>query len=118
MLTVAALESRNAGAVPIRVGVNAGHWLIGADGQDGDGLRLIFTRYGRHWELDRDTPVQVIAGGEDKTAQAEGDIGKAMALAFGGDHPADGTAGQPEVRRQAGFRQAGVETRRMVVKRE
>jgi histidine triad (HIT) family protein len=116
--TAALIEGRLQGAVPVRTGVSGDRWLIGVDGRDGDGLRLAFTRCGRTWAPDGDQPVQVIVGGEDRSAEAEGDIGKAVALALGGTHPDDGAAGASAVRRRPAFRDTGVETRRMVVKRE
>lgn len=116
--TAALIEGRMQSAVPVRTGVNGDRWLIGVDGRDGDGLRLVFTRCGRTWAPDDDHPIQVIVGGEDKSAEAQGDIGKAMALALGSAHPDDGAAGESTVRRRPASRDTGVETRRMVVKRE
>lgn len=115
--TAGRIESRAPG-VPVRTGVSGEHWVIAADGQDGDGLRLVFTRYGRSWGLDEDRPVQVVVGGEDRSEEAEGDIGKAVALAFGGSRPPDAAVPAASPRRQPAARSNGVETRRMVVIRE
>jgi hypothetical protein len=103
----------------IRVGTCGGHWVIGID-MDGDGLRLLFTRYGHGWSLDAGRKVQVVAGGEDRSAEADGDISRALALLARTDppKPGDPPPGSSPVRQQAGKRDLGVETRRRVVIRE
>ncbi len=111
------IEKRTSGAVPVRTGVNGAHWVIGVDGRDGDGLRFVFTRDGQSWVPDKGRPLQVIVGGEDKSADAEGDMAKAMAIALSG-YPQETAASTAGGHQQAGFRDTGVETRRMVVKRE
>lgn len=105
----------------VRVGTSGSHWVIGIDLPGGDGLRLVFTKYRFHgWELDRDQRVQVIAGGQDRSAEAEGDIGKALSLLTrtSPPKPGDPPPGTSAVRQQAGTRDQGVETRRRVVIRE
>jgi hypothetical protein len=106
--------------VGIRTGVSAGHWVIGIDLPGGDGLRIVFTRYGHVWEPDNDQRVQVVAGGQDKTAEAEGDIGKALLLLVptAPPRPVDPPPGSSAVRQQVRTRDQGVETRRQVVIRE
>jgi hypothetical protein len=116
-LAAAGLEGTGSG---VRTGVSGAHWAVGIDLPGGDGLRIIFTRYRRAWDPDRDQPVQVIVGGENRTAEAEGDVGKAMALLARSlpPQPADAPPGASAVRQQASHRDLGVETRRQVVIRE
>lgn len=114
--TTAEMIEARAGGVPVRTGTSDdGHWLIAADGKPGDGLRLVFTRHGRSWGLEG---IQVVVDGADRSAEAEGDISKALALAFGGSHPDGNLPGEGPVRGQAGYRDNGVETRTRVVIRE
>jgi hypothetical protein len=104
----------------VRTGVSGARWVAGIDLPGGDGLRLVFTRRGKTWDLDRDQPVQVIVGGEDRSAEAEGDVGKAVALLARAPvpKPGDPPPGDSAVRQQASHRDLGVETRRRVVIRE
>jgi len=105
----------------VRVGVSGSHWVAGIDLPGGDGLRMLFTRSRHMWDLDRGRPLQVIAGGEDKSAEAAGDVEKAMALLVKGSVPPAGESppGAGPVRRAAPARRdLGVETRNMVVIRE
>jgi hypothetical protein len=102
---------------PVTWGLWDGHWVVGLDCGNGDGLRLIFTGKGREWALDPGRPMQVFAGGEDKTDEAAGDVGRAMAL-LSASRPPEGAAAPARVRQQAGARDNGVETRRRVVIRE
>jgi hypothetical protein len=106
--------------IEVRVGMSGKHWVIGIDLPAGDGLRIIFTRYARGWEPDDDQRLQVVVGGQDKTAEAEGDVGKALALLAPTTppKPADAPPGSSPVRQQASRRDQGVETRRRVVIRE
>lgn len=105
----------------VRVGTSGAHWVLGIDLPGGDGLRIVFTRYRRVWDLDRGQSVQVIVGGEDRSAQAGGDVEAAMALLAGGSAspPADSPPGRSAVgRRESSRPTTGVATRRMVVIRE
>lgn len=106
--------------IEVSVGISGRHWVVGIDLSGGDGLRLIFTRYGRVWSPDDDQRLQVVVDGQDKTAEAEGDIGKALGLLTSSapPRPADPPPGSSAVRQQAGHRDLGVETRRRVVIRE
>ncbi len=102
----------------IRTGISNGHWVIGIDLPGGDGLRIVFTRYGRTWELDHGQRVQVIADGHDRSAETEGDIGAALALLISARSPApsDPLPGTGPVKQsQPARRNTGVETRHQVV---
>jgi hypothetical protein len=115
------LGVERAGAdLQVRTGTSGSHWVIGIDLPGGDGLRLVFTRYGRVWEMDDDQRVQVIAAGQDRSAEAEGDVSKALALLTSSapPKPVDPPPGSSAVRQQASRRDLGVETRRRVVIRE
>jgi hypothetical protein len=116
----AGIEKAGIGDVEIRTGTSGSHWVVGIDLPGGDGLRIIFTRYGRMWSPDDDQRFQVIADGLDRTAEAEGDVGKALALLTRTmpPKPAAAPPGSSAVKQQAGKRDLGVETRRRVVIRE
>lgn len=104
----------------VLIGLSGSHWVIGIDLPGGDGLRLVFTRYNRRWELDRQDRVQVVIGGQDYSAEAGNDIGKAVALLTRNapPQPGDPPPGSSAVRQQTSTRNQGVETRRRVVIRE
>lgn len=104
--------------VEVRAGRSGSHWAVGFDLPGGDGLRMVFTRYrGREeWNVDSRAPVQLVLGGQDRSAEAEGQLGKAMSLLAA--HQAEAPAGVSAVQHQASFRSTGVETRKMVVIRE
>jgi hypothetical protein len=115
------LERASGGELEVRTGMSGEHWVIGVDLPDGDGLRIVFSRYRRLWDMDRRQPLQVLIDGEDRSAEAGGDMNKAMALLLEGTAPPPGEAppGSGPVRsRQPSHRDMGVETRRRVVIRE
>lgn len=72
----------------VAAGWDGGRWIVGVTVPDGSGIRLFFTRQrGGHWSLDRREPLQVIAGGQDLTAEAAGDVSKALTLLAGATPP-------------------------------
>lgn len=105
----------------VRVGTSGPHWVVGIDLPGGNGLRMVFTRSRRIWDVDRDRPIQVVVDGADRSAEAGTDVSEALALLLTGSAapPADTPPGRSAVsRRQPGYRDQGVETRRRVVIRE
>jgi hypothetical protein len=91
---------RRAGAGDqVAAGRTGGRWIIGM-GDGGSGIRLVIARAGRAkiWSISWGRS-QVVVDGQDVTAQAGGDIAKALALLDGkpkpgqpGDGPVAGTA--------------------------
>lgn len=114
------LTGRAGGKVEVRIGVSGSHWVVGVDLPGGDGLRMVFSQRRRVWDVDPDRPLQVIVNGEDKSAEAGGDVARAVELLTAGSAPPG--AGRPPsasaVGSQPARRDTGVETRRMVVIRE
>lgn len=92
----------------VRCGLSGDDWAVGFDLGNGDGLRVLGGEYPH---------IQLILGGEDRSAEAGGQLGKAMAL-FAAYRSSETPAGAPAVRQQPGYRNQGVETRGMVVRRE
>jgi hypothetical protein len=110
------IASKAGGRVELRAGISGDHWLLGFDlGHEGDGLRIVFTRDG---SPDMANPVMVITGGEDRSAEASGDVSKALAIALAATRPAGQAPAAAPGTQQPGFRDQGTETRRMVVIRE
>lgn len=107
----------------VRIGVAAGgHWAVGIDLPEGDGLRLVFSRYQRNlWELDRDRPIQVVVDGTDRSGEVGGDVEKALSVLLkhtppppNAPPPGTSAVGKRESSRPT----TGVATRKMVVIRE
>jgi hypothetical protein len=102
----------------VRAGYADGRWIVGFDVPGGDGLRMFFTRtaHGR-WVPDGQQPVQLVAGGQDVTAEAGLDMASALAR-LAQAHPDISDGGPAPGKPQRGARDQGVETRRMVVLRQ
>jgi hypothetical protein len=74
--------------ISVLAGYERGRWVVGAD-LPGGGLRVPMIWRRHEWQVDV-TGFQVFAGGRDVSAQAAGDVAKALALLA-----APGEAGLP-----------------------
>lgn len=107
------LDSALAGKAPVMAGYD-GRWVIGVDGPDGDGVRFTFERtaHGGHWTLAGKRPIQIIAAGNDLSAEVGRDAAKAMAALTQG-FPGTGDAVKgPGPKPSHGARDNGIEFRK------
>jgi hypothetical protein len=63
----------------IRAGFDGVKWIVGAD-FDGGGMRVIFYRHGRRWQMMSGHSIQMVKDGEDLGSQAGGSIEEAIRL--------------------------------------
>lgn len=111
------VRQQSGGQLDPRCGRAGRKWAIAIDFGPGTGLRIIFEWAARAWRMPARNPVQLFIDGEDRASEAEGKIEKAMALLATRAYPADG-ASAPGVAASPGARDNGVETRKLVVKRQ
>ena len=114
------IRRSSGGRMEPRCGRVRRRWAVAVDLGPDTGLRILFEwdPEEREWNLAGRNPFQVYVDGEDRTAELGGDLDKAMALlATSRSYPTAGIPA-PGVKTSPGARDNGVETRRMVVKRE
>jgi hypothetical protein len=95
---------------PVEAGYADGRWTLGITMSTNTGLRLFFTRCRKGWHPDPAGPIQMIAAGRDRTAEAGGRVEKALAMLTA--HQNEPTAGGPPVAASDSSRSIAVEMRK------
>jgi hypothetical protein len=109
-----ALKLQDVDGVTLRAGRDQHRWVIGVDSSRSE-LRVFFTRQRRQWGLDGRRPLQVIIDGKDRSAEASGDLSKAM-LMLSYSEPSEPPSGAvSSVVGHTSARSNSVETRRATV---
>jgi hypothetical protein len=102
-----------------RCGRSRRRWVVAVDFGPGTGIRMLFDWDPEEgeWCTPARNPVQLYIDGEDRSAELEGKIDRALAL-LAARPPMEAGAAGPGMGPSPSARDNGVETRRMVVKRE
>ncbi|WP_431881711.1 hypothetical protein [Micromonospora chalcea] len=108
------LHDRLGEGAEVTLGAEGDVWVIGVDGPRG-GIRLRYREQRRdRWGMDQQRPLQIVVDGLDRTAEAKGDLAKALALM--GEQRGDSATNPPPVDRpSSASRSNAVETRRSTV---
>lgn len=117
--TADSLRRRAGEGLDIRCGRARRRWAVAVDFSPGTGLRILFEWDDdtEEWRIPARNPIQLFIDGEDRSSEAEGKTEKAMALLAARAYPVSGAAA-PGLAASPAARSNGVETRKMVVKRE